>query len=73
MESGNFTFEEMTLMCIYNTGSRSGLVDSLTEMRKHLEPEEKELLDLTDSALEKLREMDDEAFGKLELIPEFDM
>ena len=26
---GNFTFEEMNLMCIYNTGSRTGLIDSL--------------------------------------------
>ena len=25
---GNFTFEEMNLMCIYNTGSRTGLIDS---------------------------------------------
>ena len=30
---GNFTFEEMNLMCIYNTGSRTGLIDSLREMR----------------------------------------
>ena len=26
---GNFTFEEMNLMCIYNTGSRTGVIDSL--------------------------------------------
>ena len=30
---GNFTFEEINLMCIYNTGSRTGLIDSLREMR----------------------------------------
>ena len=24
---GNFTFEEMNLMCIYNTGSRTGLME----------------------------------------------
>ena len=28
---GNFTFEEMNLMCIYNTGSRTGLMDPLPE------------------------------------------
>ena len=28
---GNFTFEEMNLMCIYNTGSRTGLIDSLRD------------------------------------------
>ena len=33
---GNFTFEEMNLMCIYNTGSRTGLIDSLREMRGEL-------------------------------------
>ena len=51
---GNFTFEEMNLMCIYNTGSRTGLIDSLREMRGELAPEETELRELTDSALGKL-------------------
>ena len=41
---GNFTFEEMNLMCIYNTGSRTGLIDSLREMRGELSPEETELM-----------------------------
>ena len=35
---GNFTFEEMNLMCIYNTGSRTGLIDSLSEMRGEISP-----------------------------------
>ena len=48
---GNFTFEEMNLMCIYNTGSRTGLINSLREMRGELSPEETELRELTDSAL----------------------
>ena len=48
---GNFTFEEMNLMCIYNTGSRTGLIDSLREMRGELSPEETELRELTDSYL----------------------
>ena len=42
---GNFTFEEKNLLCIYNTGSRSGLIDALTEMRGELSPEEAELRD----------------------------
>ena len=54
---GNFTFEEMNLMCIYNTGSRTGLIDSLREMRGELAPEETELRELTDSALGKLQAM----------------
>ena len=69
---GNFTFEEMNLMCIYNTGSRTGLIDSLSEMRGEISPEETELLVLTDSTLSKLRAMTDEKFAELELYPDFD-
>ena len=69
---GYFTFEEMNLMCIYNTGSRTGLIDSLREMRSELSPEETELRELTDSALTKLCAMTDEDFAQLELSPDFD-
>ena len=79
---GNFTFEEMNLMCIYNTGSRTGLIDSLREMRGELAPEETELRELTDSALGKLQAtysaltklcaVTDEKFAELELYPDFD-
>ena len=69
---GNFTFEEMNLMCIYNTGSRTGLIDSLREMRSELSPEETELRELTDSALGKLQAMSDAEFAELELYPDFD-
>ncbi len=61
----NFTFEEMNLMCIYNTGSRTGLIDSLREMRGELSPEETELRELTDSALMKLCAMTDEDFAQM--------
>ena len=69
---GNFTFEEMNLMCIYNTGRRTGLMEALTEMRGDLSPEETELRELTDSALSKLRAMSDAEFAELELYPDFD-
>ena len=68
---GNFTFEEMNLMCIYNTGSRTGLIDSLS-VRGEISPEETELLVLTDSTLSKLRAMPDDEFAVLELDPDFD-
>lgn len=68
----NITFEEMNLMCIYNTGSRTGLIESLTEMRGHLEPDETELFALTDSSLKKLQQMTDAEFDQLELYPDFD-
>ncbi|MFQ6806617.1 MAG: transposon-transfer assisting family protein [Lachnospiraceae bacterium] len=67
-----FTFEEMNLLCIYNTGSRTGLIEALTEMRGHLEPDETELRELTDSALGKLQAMSDAEFAELELFPDFD-
>ncbi len=69
---GNFTFEETNLLCIYNTGSRTGLIDALTEMRGELSPEEAELRELTDSALMKLRSMSDTEFVELELYPDFE-
>lgn len=69
---GHFTFEEMNLMCIYNTGTRAGLMENLTEMRGYLLPEEKELRELTDSTLGKLTAMTDAAFDELELYPDFD-
>jgi len=69
---GNFTFDEMNLMCIYNTGTREGLINALKEMRGYLEPDEAELLALTDSTLEKLSSMGDMEFEALELYPDFD-
>lgn len=69
---GNFTFEEMNLLCIYNTGSRGGLIEALTEMRGELSPEEAELRELTDSALSKLHTMSDTEFAELELFPDFE-
>ena len=71
---GNFTFEEMNLLCIYNTntGSRTELIEALTEMRGELSPEEAELRELTASALGKLQAMSDAEFAELELYPDFD-
>ena len=68
----NFTFDEMNLMCIYNTGSRTGLIEALMEMRGELSPEEAELRELTDSALMKLQAMSDAEFAELELFPDFE-
>ena len=68
----DFTFEETNLLSIYNTGSRTGLIDSLREMRGELAPEETELRELTDSALMKLQAMTDDEFAQLELYPDFE-
>jgi len=70
MES--FTFDELNLMRIYNTGNRQGLIDALTEMRGYLKADETELKELTNSALEKLRCMTDAEYECLDLFPDFD-
>ena len=67
----DFTFDEINLMCIYNTGTRIGLMQTLTDMRKHLEADETELLALTDSVLAKLVTLTDEAYAGMELVPDF--
>lgn len=69
---GNLTFEEMNLLCIYNRGSRTGLIEALIEMCGQLTPEETELRELTDSALGKIQAMSDTEFAELELYPDFD-
>ena len=66
-----FTIEEINLMCIYDTGTRDGLIAELTQMRGHLGAEETELLTLTDSALGKLRDISDEEYAALDLLPDF--
>ncbi|MGN0276294.1 MAG: transposon-transfer assisting family protein, partial [Hominisplanchenecus sp.] len=60
----DFTFEERNLICIYNTGSRRGVITALEDMRRYLEEDETELMGLTDSAIEKLKLMTDDAFEK---------
>jgi len=68
----DFTNDEMNLMCIYNTGSRSGLMEALESMKQYLEQDETDLLELTESVLSKLGRISDADFEKLELVPDFD-
>ncbi len=35
-----FTNDEMNLMCIYNVGSRTGLMEALSTMKQYLESDE---------------------------------
>lgn len=67
----NFTNDEMNLMCIYNTGTREGLMRELREMRGCIDADQSELLAMTDSTLQKLDKISDEEFTKLELFPDF--
>ena len=67
----NFTHDELNLMCIYDTGTRTGLIEALTTMRNQLEADETELLQMTDSAIKKLQGMSDDDYAALELFPDF--
>ena len=67
------TYDERQLMALYNgSGTRTGLIASLREMRGHLESEEQELRELTDSAIRRLEAMSDDAYSALDLIPDAD-
>ena len=69
----NITFEEQQLMSLYNTGTRTGLIAALEEMRGYLAADETELRELTDSALAKLRGITDAEYAALDLTPDFDL
>ena len=67
-----FTNDELNLMCIYDTGTRTGLLEALATMKEVLEPEETELREMTDSVIDKLSAMSDAEYAELELFPDFD-
>jgi hypothetical protein len=61
-------------MCIYHTGTRADLITELSEMKKHLEQDETELLELVQSVVDKLSVMSDGEFGIIieELVANFE-
>ena len=69
-----FTIEEINLMCIYDTGTRQGLMDALKEMYRDLLPEEAELRQLTENVLARLNGMTDDEYAQMQesLIPAYD-
>ena len=60
-----FQPDEMTLMALYDTGTREGLIAALKEMRPFMDEDEKALQDMTDAVLEKLDLMTDEQYSEL--------
>ena len=68
-----FTVEERNLICIYNTGTRTDLLSELAEMKTHLGKVETELLELTQSVMDKITVMNDGEFDSItaELIADF--
>lgn len=70
----NFTVEETNLMCIYNTGTRTGLLLELSEMQTNLGKDETELMELTHTVISKLTAMTNEEFNNItaELVADFE-
>ena len=66
-----FSIEELNLMCIYDTGTRSGLMAGLEKISTELAPEDAELSQLIQSALRKLAAMIDQEYGELILVPDY--
>ena len=69
-----FTIEEINLMCIYDTGTRQGLMDALKAMLGDLLPEEAQLRQLTENVLARLNGMTDDEYAQMQesLIPAYD-
>ena len=67
----DFTHDEMNLMMLYSPGTLSGLREALTQIKEQLVEDEAELRTLADSVLNKLSDMDDETFERLNLYPDF--
>lgn len=68
---GRFSIEELNLMCIYDPGTRSGLIAGLEKISPELNDEDAELADLVQSTLKKLIVMSDKEYGELILIPDY--
>ena len=66
-----FSIEELNLLCIYDTGTRSGLMEGLEKIILELSAEDTELAELVQSALKKLAAMSDQEYGELILVPDY--
>ena len=63
-----FTDDELTLMLLYNPGTREGLLQELRKMQTQLSAGDSRLRCWTCSVLNKLQAMSDEEFEQLELL-----
>lgn len=62
----NFNGEELTLVMLYNSGSRLGLMQELRLMQCYLLPDETALRELSEGVIKKLKLMTDAEFAELE-------
>ena len=66
----NFNHEELTLMMLYSTGTRMGLIHELRLMQCYLMPDETALWELSEQVIEKLKLLTDAEFAELEFPPD---
>ena len=62
----NFDYEELTLMMLYNPGTRLGLMQELRLMQCYLAPDEAALRELSERVIEKLKLLTDAEFDEVE-------
>jgi hypothetical protein len=62
-----FTVEEVNLMCIYDTSSRKSLIYELSEALFGFR--DSDLIEIANSAIDKLRRSTDEEYEKLKFYP----
>ena len=66
-----FSIEEINLMCIYDTGTRAGLIEELKNIMPELTFDDEELAELVQMTIKKLAEISDQEYRNLILIPDF--
>jgi hypothetical protein len=65
-----FTIEEINLICIFNTNSRSELITELIEVIDGFEDDE--IFEIAQNALNKFSKLNDADFAALEFYPTYD-
>ena len=60
-----FSLDEITLMILYDPGTREGLIAALRAMLLYTNREEQALRDMTAAVLNKLSQMTDQQYSKL--------
>ena len=67
----DFTQDERNLMMLYSPGTLPGLCEALRQVKEQLGEDEVELCTLVDTVLSKLSDIDEAAFDRLNLYPDF--
>ena len=69
----DFTFDEANLLLLYYAETLPEQIANLEEMRGYLSEYETDLMEMTDSTLEKLRGMNEAQFAALHRSKSFDL